>query len=255
MSESTTPRGGAGRAVGTNRRWYLGLSLITILVIAVLAGCRRGGEEASPTAETTLPSVGSPTAALPLPTETPAAVATPSPEATAVATPAPLATPTAVATQAPAPTPAPSPTPVPTVAPVETPTPAPTVAPEPTATATPAAPTATPTPVGRQTTVTMEKRSVDGQEGTATITESGTMTIVRISVSPPVANDPEPAYFQMTDCSSIGPVSIKLQPVMNGESETTLETSYDQVIGQQRWLVVLRSENGVWVLTTCGETG
>lgn len=251
MSESTSPGGGAGRAVGMHRRWYLGLSLITILVIAVLVGCRRGGEEVSPTAETTLPPVANPTVALPLPTETPVAVATsePAPVATQAPapTPAPLATATAVATQAPAPTP------VPTTAPVETSTPAPTVAPEPTATQAP--PTATPTPVGRQTTVTMQKRAVDGQEGTATITEVGSTTVVRISVSPPVVDDPQPAYFQMTDCSSIGPVSIKLEPVINGESETTLETSYDQVIGQQRWLAVLRSENSVWILTTCGETG
>ncbi len=101
----------------------------------------------------------------------------------------------------------------------------------------------------------MQKRAVDGQEGVATITESGSNTIVRISITPPVADDLQPAYFQMTDCSSIRPVSIKPEPVINGESETTLETPYDQVLGQQRWLVVIRSENAVWILTTCGETG
>ena len=92
----------------------------------------------------------------------------------------------------------------------------------------------------------------DGQEGTATIMESGTTTVVRVDVTPAAA-DPQPVYFQISDCSSIGPVQIGLEPVINGQSETTLDMLYDDLVGEHRWLIVLRSENAVWVLTACGE--
>ena len=107
------------------------VSALTLLLVAVVAGC------ATPT----------PT---PEPTATPTPVPTPTPTPTHTPTPTPTHTPTPTATPTATPTPVPMATPTSTPMPTATPTPRPTATP--TATPTPP-PTATPTPVPTPTPI------------------------------------------------------------------------------------------------------
>ncbi|MBI4218681.1 MAG: hypothetical protein HY682_00960 [Chloroflexi bacterium] len=258
MLKRITPRVGPFDGAGSLSRFRVLILVLALVALFAVVACRRAAPEASPTPG--VPGEATPAGSpAPLPTDTPAAVvspaASPAPAETPTAAATPVETPTAAATPVPveSPTPAASPTPAETPtapatpAPVETPTPA--ASPTPAETPTPAA---TPTPVGRTFEVVLEQWSADGQEGTATFTESDTVTMVTVEVTPVFEGGVEQATFiQSGPCSNIGPAELSLNAPSGGTSETEVAMSFDDLTTMEGWVAVLKLDGDVWVMTAC----
>jgi CHRD domain-containing protein len=70
--------------------------------------------------------------------------------------------------------------------------------------------------------VTMKAQNGSGEDGTATLTQTGADLTVTISI-PSGPTTPQPAHIHMGSCATLGGVKYPLTNVVSGKSTTTLK--------------------------------
>jgi hypothetical protein len=121
----------------------------------------------------------------------------------------------------------------------------------PVATAT-AAPSPTPEAITME--VPLSAQSTSGEDGTATLTETDGKTTVVITVANPPANTPQPAHIHKGACPKPGEVVYPLTNVVNGTSETVIDTTIQELIAQKPLAVnVHKSATQSAVYVACGD--
>lgn len=71
-------------------------------------------------------------------------------------------------------------------------------------------------------TITMKAQNGSGEDGTATLTQSGADLTVTISI-PSGPTTPQPAHIHTGSCADLGGVKYPLTNVVSGKSTTTLK--------------------------------
>lgn len=71
-------------------------------------------------------------------------------------------------------------------------------------------------------TVTLKAQNGSGEDGTATLAQSGADLTVTISI-PSGPTTPQPAHIHMGSCATLGGVKYPLTNVVSGKSTTTLK--------------------------------
>ena len=82
----------------------------------------------------------------------------------------------------------------------------------------------------RSMTFNLREQSDSSQSGKATIEERNDGTKVTIELSNEPRGATEPAHIHFGSCPNPGAVKYPLNPVMNGRSETLINSSYDTVV-------------------------
>ncbi|MCL5110701.1 MAG: hypothetical protein M1401_17930 [Chloroflexi bacterium] len=103
-------------------------------------------------------------------------------------------------------------------------------------------------------TVDMTAQNNSGQTGTATLEPMGNQTKVTINITPGPAGVSQPAHIHMGTCDNLNPVpEYPLNPVVNGQSVTTINVSLQQLESQQRAVNVHQSAQNLNTYVSCGD--
>lgn len=90
------------------------------------------------------------------------------------------------------------------------------------------APTPTPTPV-KQITVDLKAAKNSTQSGTAMLKEENDKVMVSLDLMNAPKGIVQPAHIHTGSCPNVGAVKYPLTSPVNGRSETTLDTTFDQL--------------------------
>ena len=92
------------------------------------------------------------------------------------------------------------------------------------------------------------------EDGVAILTEEGAKVRVRVSVSNSPKDVSQPAHIHLGACPNPGAVKFPLNPVVNGFSETVLDTTFAQmkIVGALA-LNIHKSDTEAGVYTSCGD--
>lgn len=104
------------------------------------------------------------------------------------------------------------------------------VQPSPQAQAT-AQPTATPQAI-KEALVELAEISASSESGTAKISEVDGKVKVAVELNGAPATTPQPAHIHVGTCPGVGDVKYPLTNVVNGKSETVLETTFDALMAE-----------------------
>ena len=108
---------------------------------------------------------------------------------------------------------------------------------------------------GDETTVELTAVGDSGQSGTASLTTTGDMTTVAISVDDPVS-DSQPAHIHEGTCDDLNPApAFGLGNVENGSSETTVAPSVDELTSGEYAINLHMSDEDLETYTSCGDIG
>lgn len=83
---------------------------------------------------------------------------------------------------------------------------------------------------GKMVSVVLEAQNKSGQSGSATITNINGKAKVVISVKSGPKDAQQPAHIHLKSCSDIGGIKYSLTSVVNGKSETTVDTSVEALL-------------------------
>ena len=76
----------------------------------------------------------------------------------------------------------------------------------------------------------LNQQNKSGESGTATLTELGGGKVkVALQLSGAPKDAAQPSHIHMGSCAKLGEVKFALNDVLNGASETTISTSFDQI--------------------------
>jgi hypothetical protein len=93
-----------------------------------------------------------------------------------------------------------------------------------------------------------------GQKGTATLKEENGKVMVSLSVSGMTTTNPQPAHIHMGSCPKPGSVVFPLSDVVNGKSETTLNTTMADLKAKLPLAInIHKSASEQSVFTSCGD--
>jgi hypothetical protein len=107
---------------------------------------------------------------------------------------------------------------------------------------------------GQAIRVPMRAQNGSGQDGYVTLTAAGQDTLVQVQVAPGGAGVPQPIHFHDGSCANLNPVpKINLNPVMNGASETMVNTPLAELANGRNALNIHRSPQEPAVYTSCGD--
>ena len=110
------------------------------------------------------------------------------------------------------------------------------------------------TPTAKGLSVLLSTQNDSGQEGLVIFTEEGNKTKVNLTVSGSPKGTPQPAHIHLGDCPGVGDVKYPLTNVVNGESETTLDVTLDQLKRQLPLAVnVHKSATDSTIYAACGQ--
>jgi len=105
-------------------------------------------------------------------------------------------------------------------------------------------------------TVELSEQNSSGESGTATLTEENNQTIVSIGMTGFQENVSQPAHIHIGSCPDVGSVTYPLTNVLNGESETILNVTLDQLEGELPLAInVHKSTEEASVYVSCGDIG
>ena len=108
---------------------------------------------------------------------------------------------------------------------------------------------------GDETTVELAAVGDSGQSGTATLTSSGDMTTVTISVDDPVSES-QPAHIHEGTCEELNAApAFGLTNVVDGSSETTVAPSVDELTSGEYAINLHMSDEDLETYTSCGDIG
>ncbi|PJA86568.1 MAG: hypothetical protein CO141_04010 [Candidatus Moranbacteria bacterium CG_4_9_14_3_um_filter_42_9] len=100
-----------------------------------------------------------------------------------------------------------------------------------------------PEKIGRSFSFGMAAVNNSGETGTATLAEVNGKVRVTIELSGAPGETEQPAHIYFGSCSKLGPVVYPLNALVNGQSETLLETSLDQFMGRLPLAINVRKSN------------
>lgn len=89
------------------------------------------------------------------------------------------------------------------------------------------------------------------QPGTVTLTDLGSQVRVNLDMQNGIAAPGQPAHIHVGGCPGVSAVVFPLQNVVNGKSETTLNTTMATLRAQQHAVNVHRSTTEAAVYTAC----
>lgn len=93
------------------------------------------------------------------------------------------------------------------------------------------------------------------QSGTATLEEKNGKVTVRLDLNRvSEINTPQPAHMHFGSCPGVGSVVYPLNEVVNGKSETVLNTTLEQIRRQLPMAInVHKSQQEITMYTSCGD--
>lgn len=100
-----------------------------------------------------------------------------------------------------------------------------------------------PEKIGRSISFGMAAVNNSGETGTATLAEVNGKVRVTLELSGAPGETEQPAHIYFGSCSKLGPVVYPLNALANGQSETLLETSLDQLMGRLPIAINVRKSN------------
>lgn len=116
---------------------------------------------------------------------------------------------------------------------------------------------ASPTPEAmmlKEITVDLAEQNGSGASGTATLKEEDGKTTVTVTTTGFVKDVSQPAHIHLGACPKVGAVKWPLANVLNGSSETTLNTTFAEIKNNLPLAVnIHKSEAEVSVYTSCGD--
>ena len=125
-------------------------------------------------------------------------------------------------------------------------------APSPTPTPTPIQ--VTPTPVVLEETIILSEQNKSGVSGSAVLREENGQVTVTLSLTGAPKTTPQPAHIHVGACPDVGDVKYPLTNVVDGQSQTTLNVTLDQLEDEQPLAInVHKSAAQVTVYTACGD--
>ena len=125
-------------------------------------------------------------------------------------------------------------------------------APPPTPTPTPIQ--ATPTPIILEETIILDEQNKSGVSGSAVLREENGQVTVALSLTGAPKTTPHPAHIHVGACPDVGDVKYPLTNVVDGQSETILNVTLDQLEDEQPLAInVHKSAAQITVYTACGD--
>ncbi len=105
-----------------------------------------------------------------------------------------------------------------------------------------------------QTTINLLEQNSSGEFGTATLTEEDGQVFVTLNMTGFSENVSQPAHIHMGSCPDVGGVIYPLTNVLNGESETTINVTFDQLEDELPLAInVHKSVENASVYVACGD--
>lgn len=105
----------------------------------------------------------------------------------------------------------------------------------------------------KEITITLDSQNNSRQSGVATLKEENGKVVVSIAVATGAANIAQPAHIHKGACPTPGEVLFPLTNVINGTSETTLDTTLDELTSQLPLaLNVHKSASQSSIYVSCG---
>jgi hypothetical protein len=104
-------------------------------------------------------------------------------------------------------------------------------------------------------TITLNEYSGSGQSGIATLTNTNGQLKVELILSGYESSVPQPAHIHTGNCPRIGPVLYDLTDVVDGQSITLIDTTYEKLISSNETLNVNvhKSYDDFKTYTSCGD--
>ena len=103
-------------------------------------------------------------------------------------------------------------------------------------------------------TVTLAELSDSGQSGTATLTASGSQTVVSIDLPGGAEGVEQPIHIHPGTCAELDPMPVfPLSNVADGASETTIEVALDELVGGEFSINGHKSADEAAIYVACGE--
>lgn len=101
--------------------------------------------------------------------------------------------------------------------------------------------------------VNLYAQNNSGEDGVAILTEEGNKVRVRVSVANSPKDVSQPAHIHLGSCPKPGEVKYPLNPVVNGSSETVLDTTFAQMqLAGELALNIHKSADEVGTYFSCG---
>jgi hypothetical protein len=102
--------------------------------------------------------------------------------------------------------------------------------------------------------INLTRQNDSGEFGTATLTEEDGQVIVTLNLVGVPQNVSQPAHIHNGSCPDVGGVKYPLTNVLNGESETTINVTFDQLEDELPLAInVHRSVENASVYVACGD--
>jgi hypothetical protein len=100
-------------------------------------------------------------------------------------------------------------------------------------------------------TIQLDVMGGSGESGAATLTPQGAKTLVELRMKGG-SGDPQPAHFHTGTCEKYAPRPLyPLQPVVKGDSRTTLDVPLDKLIGGDLVINVHKSFADIATVASC----
>ena len=106
---------------------------------------------------------------------------------------------------------------------------------------------------GDEVTINLNEFESSGQTGTATLTAAGEQTTVSIAIDGDPLSPSQPAHIHEGTCDELTPEpAFGLPNVVDGASETTVDTSLDSLTSGTYAINLHMSDEDLAIYTSCG---
>lgn len=102
-------------------------------------------------------------------------------------------------------------------------------------------------------TISLNTQNSSGQSGTATLTEENGKVKVVLQMTGGNFIDPQPAHIHMSKCATIGAVKYPLTTLVDGKSETMVDTTLAALKAEPMSINVHKSAAEASFYTACGD--
>lgn len=103
-------------------------------------------------------------------------------------------------------------------------------------------------------TVVLSEQNDSGESGTATIRETNRQFVVNLRLTGAPANVAQPAHIHTGSCQTLGTVKHPLTSPLNGQSTTTLNVTFEELMAQLPLAInVHKSTTNAKVYVACGD--
>lgn len=113
---------------------------------------------------------------------------------------------------------------------------------------------ATPTPIVMEETIILSEQNKSGVSGSAVLREENGQVTVTLSLTGAPKTTPQPAHIHVGKCPDVGDVKYPLTNVVDGQSQTTLSVTLDQLGNEEPLAInVHKSTTQASVYVACGD--